>query len=68
MHLHKYFQGRNDCIAGLPSSSSDPEYLRGYGDTYAMEQCVTSHYLFEPIHKELNNMEIEIELMRRAIR
>ena len=66
--LHKYFQGRDDCIEGIPSRSDHPDYLRGYGNAYALEQCITAHYLFEPVHKELNKMEIEIDLMRRDIR
>ena len=67
MALNKYFKGREDCIAGNPCVSTDMEYLRGYGETYHLQECITAHYLMEPIHKELNAMEIEIELMMRAI-
>ena len=67
MSLNQYYRGREDCIAGMPSTSTDKDYLRGYGETYEMEQCITAHYLMEPIHKELNEMELQIDMMMRAI-
>lgn len=67
MKLHRFLAGRSDCVAGVPSRSSDPDYLRGYGEAYAMEQCITAHYLMEPVHRELNNLDLEIAMMNQAI-
>jgi len=36
--LALYRQGQADCEAGIAQQSSDPDYIQGYGDQYALEQ------------------------------
>ncbi len=37
-----FLQGQQDCMDGLKPQSQDNEYLRGYGEQYALEQRLTS--------------------------
>ena len=34
-----FIQGQKDCAEGLPQRSNDPDYIRGYGYQYDLEQC-----------------------------
>ena len=37
----EYWDGVSDCQEGLKQASNNADYLRGYGDQYALEQQLT---------------------------
>ena len=38
MNSNAFIQGQKDCEKGKPQQSTNPDYIRGYGAQYALEQ------------------------------